>query len=369
MGGEKEKGRRGADMPGVAKMATPWPEVCWEEGHRSLKLLWCIDCRSPACLKCATVGDCAAHLTSNPDEVQGMATRVALPVQMTRYWAQRRPFLEKALDQLNTGLRVRWSEGGEDIYLEGVRGQVKAATKFLAEFQESARKVTMAPGLARYWGERKAYMEKSMARMDLELIVSWEEGEEGEEMALEGQERQVERAVRFLEENQELQGRRANLPASVFRRQEAKLERKTSKRERRARGRSLEAAARARAGPAPPATPSPPSGRAPGRKGSQEDKKRKTETFPYGSTDIREKEEKEKQDGDRRAERDWAVLAEEEEGVEGGTLQGTEENGDLAQTSETTEQGSGENGGGDQGQMALALASVLAAMLRVPGLD
>ena len=174
--------------------------------------------------------------------------------------------------------------------------------------------------------------------------------------------------MRFLEENQELQGRRANLPASVFRRQEAKLERKASKRERRARGRSLEAAARARAGPAPPATPSTSSGRAPGRKGSQEDKKRKTEAFPYGSTDIREKEEKEKQNGDRRAERDWAVLAEEEEGVEG-TLQGTEEDGDLAQTSETTEQGSGENGGGDQSQMAVVLASVLAAMLRVPGLD
>ena len=127
---------------------------------------------------CCFVLPCAVP-GADPDEVQGMATRVALPVQMTRYWAQRRPFLEKALDQLNTGLRVRWSEGGEDIYLEGVRGQVKAATKFLAEFQESARKVTMAPGLARYWGERKAYMEKSMARMDLELIVSWEEGEEG----------------------------------------------------------------------------------------------------------------------------------------------------------------------------------------------
>ena len=140
------------------------------------KVLWCADCVGPVCFHCTTLGDCGTHLTSRPEDAQGTATRVVLPGQMVRFW--RRPFMEKSLDQLNIKLRVKW---GEEVYLEGTRGQVAAAIKFLAEFQESARMVAMAPNMAHFWGTRKA-----LAKLGVRLRVTW--GEEGEEVFLEGPE-------------------------------------------------------------------------------------------------------------------------------------------------------------------------------------
>ena len=116
-----------------------WPLTCSD--HDKPRTLWCETCRGPVCLDCRGGPRCGNHLVSIPEERGGLATRVAMPSKMARYWVTRTALLNKIVGR-QVGARpvVTWSGDQEDALVDGTYSAVRLLLDTLAEEQETAKK-------------------------------------------------------------------------------------------------------------------------------------------------------------------------------------------------------------------------------------
>ena len=96
-------------------------------------------CRGPVCLDCSGGPRCRNNQVSKPKERGGLATRVAMPNKMTRYWATRTALLNKiAGKQVGARPVLTWSRDLEDTWVNGTYSAVRLLLDTLVEEQETA---------------------------------------------------------------------------------------------------------------------------------------------------------------------------------------------------------------------------------------